>query len=221
MKFLRLLLLCSLSACGQSTGPAATKGPCSPAVSSSGNTINIKTCGLTVQQAAEWRSSFKKILEKQIDPKVLVALLDDIKSGLIRLEGGVLRIENRVAEIQKQQAQRLLRTEQAQALGVSLSTYAGQKITIRSYDAECKTYAESFVRASELARIFRTYPHWSPGNRNPTEATAGRPPSAANALLDAVIGLGATAEPRKTMFVNDQVPIGQIEFRVGLRPPVR
>ena len=52
-------------------------------------------------EVEEWRSSFKQILEKQIDPKVLVAILDEIKSGQIRIENGVLRIESRVAKIEE------------------------------------------------------------------------------------------------------------------------
>ena len=95
-----LLVFASIAGRGQTTGKAETSGPCSPAVTGSGNTINIQTCGMTKEQVEEWRKSFKQILQKQIDPKVLVALLDDIKSGQIRIENGVLRIEKKVDAMQ-------------------------------------------------------------------------------------------------------------------------
>jgi hypothetical protein len=82
----------------QSTGAATTKGSCSPAVTGSGNTIKIKTCGMSKEQTAEFRGMFRQVLEKQVDPKVLLAVLDDIKSGLIRVENGVLQIEQKIAD---------------------------------------------------------------------------------------------------------------------------
>jgi len=93
MKTLALFpLLCCLAG-AQSGAPAAqTNGGCSPAVTASGATITIKTCGLSNAQVAEWRAAIQQFLAKQIDPKVLVALLDDIKSRQIRIEKGALKI---------------------------------------------------------------------------------------------------------------------------------
>ena len=76
-----LLLLCGVAAAQFKPPTIETKGACSPVVTGNDNTITIKTCGMTKDQVAEWRTSFQQILAKQIDPKVLVALLDDIKSG--------------------------------------------------------------------------------------------------------------------------------------------
>ena len=55
---------------------------------------------MSKEQAEEWRRALTQILDKQIDPKVLIALLDDIKSGQIRIENGVLRIEKKIASMQ-------------------------------------------------------------------------------------------------------------------------
>ena len=53
MKFLALILPFATVAICQSTGAATTKGICSPAVTGSGNTINITTCGMTKKQVED------------------------------------------------------------------------------------------------------------------------------------------------------------------------
>jgi len=87
-----LCLLIYLPMCAQDrpSGPATATGACNVVISGSGNAINIKTCGLTNEQNAEWRMAFKQILEKQVDPKVLVRLLNDIKSGISRIENDIV-----------------------------------------------------------------------------------------------------------------------------------
>lgn len=81
------------------TGNARTSGSCSAAVTGSGNTINIKTCGMTMQQNDELRGLLRQVLKKQIDPNVLIRTLDNIESGQIRIENGVLRIEKDVQSL--------------------------------------------------------------------------------------------------------------------------
>jgi hypothetical protein len=68
-------------------------------------------------------------LEKQIDPKILVALLEDIKSGQIRIENGVLRIEGKVAEIQEVERPRALDVNQRNQLAFDMAQFRGQTIT--------------------------------------------------------------------------------------------
>ncbi len=236
MKLLASFVLFSIFLIGQPKSPesVSTKGNCSPIIKGNGNTINIKTCGMNNEQVAEWRTSFKQILEKQIDPKVLIALLDDIKSGQIRIENGVLRIESEVTEIAKQQEPRRLTDAQAQQLERSISPYRGQKIIISSYDPEGKSYAEFFVPAfdhagwldpnggkpgvGQILGYSGAPPIGVQVTINDAEAKAGRVPPAAIALLNAVVSLGATIEQRPTMFVNEGVPAGTIELRVGLKP---
>lgn len=131
-----IVLLCSVScitiyAQTATTGAATAAGNCNIAVSGSGNTIRIQTCGMTKAQVEEWRSSFRQMLNKQIDPKVLVALLDDIKNGEIRIENGVLRIENKVAEIQEAERPRALTADQQKQLASRMKEFSGERI---SYD---------------------------------------------------------------------------------------
>jgi tetratricopeptide (TPR) repeat protein len=48
------------------------------------------------QQTEELRGLLREILRKQLDPKDLLKILDDIRSGQIRIENGVVRIEQKV-----------------------------------------------------------------------------------------------------------------------------
>jgi hypothetical protein len=125
----------------QSTGAATTKGSCSPAVTGSGDTIkiNVKDCGMSREQTQEWRASFKQILEKQIDPKVLTALLDDIKSGIIRIENGVLRIEQGMAD-------RHLTPEQKERLINRLSNFPKPRVIllIKNGNSEVDGFLKDF-----------------------------------------------------------------------------
>ena len=88
MKFMLALFVLSLSGLGQSTGPAGTKGSCSPAITGHGNTINInvKSCGLNNDQVEEFRGLFRQILEKQIEPKTLLGLLDDMNKRIQHID---------------------------------------------------------------------------------------------------------------------------------------
>ena len=81
-----LWLMSSLAFAQASLPSVQTKAACSPVVTGNGNTITIETCGMTNAQIQEWRASLRQILDKQVDPKVLVALLDDIKTGQIHRE---------------------------------------------------------------------------------------------------------------------------------------
>jgi len=159
MKHLASILLICLVAVAQPTPPAVqTKGACSPVITGSGNTITIKTCGMTREQVQEWRTSFRQILEKQVDPKVLVALLDEIKNGQIRIENGVLRIEGKVAEIEKGQKGRSLAVQQQEQLASAMSTFRGQRILFnpRRDDEEVSKFVESLAAALSQVGITMT-----------------------------------------------------------------
>lgn len=62
---------------------------------------------------------------------MLVALLDDIKSGQIRIENGVLRIESKLTDIQKQQSDWHLTSEQSKKISDALKGFHS-KISIES-----------------------------------------------------------------------------------------
>lgn len=59
------------------SGPAHTTGPCSPAITGSGNTIIIKTCGMTEQERRDLRTLLKLILAKEVQSS---SVLETIKS---------------------------------------------------------------------------------------------------------------------------------------------
>jgi hypothetical protein len=218
MKLLALLLFPAADLLCQ-PGPASTKGNCSPAITGHGNTINIdvKSCGMSDGEVAEWRSSLKQILAKQIDPKVLLALLDDIKNGQIRIENGVLRIENKVAEIQDKQAPRDIDRGQQTKLKELLFGHP-HKVTVvgRADDHEAMDFADKLAKALNFAG-------WDAGEpmmgalspfagvlilvRNP------RFPEAA-LLQSSLRSVGIEASGRTDSSIGD----GVIEIRVGSKP---
>jgi hypothetical protein len=104
---------------------------------------------MTREQTEEFRGLFRQIIERQVDPKVLTAFLEDIKNGLIRVENGVLRVENKVGEIQKRQAPRALSTPQRQQLASVMSAFRGQIITfdLRRNDSEVDALIVSLRQA--------------------------------------------------------------------------
>ena len=69
-----LFLLC-IAAQSQPTGPAVTKGNCSPAVSGSGNTIIVNACGRSKEEVEDIRNILRGILSQG-------KLLAEIKSQL-------------------------------------------------------------------------------------------------------------------------------------------
>lgn len=81
----RSLLLFMLMAlpcwCQTTTGPADTKGPCSPAVTGSQNIFTI-TCGIDQKQGQKMLDIMNKILANQLDPVEVNAKLDDILRNL-------------------------------------------------------------------------------------------------------------------------------------------
>lgn len=125
-----LWLMSSLAFAQASLPSVQTKAACSPVVTGNGNTITIETCGMTNAQIQEWRASLRQILDKQVDPKVLVALLDDIKTGQIRIENGVLRIEKDVQELRNSQGWVDLSSEQVALIADAAKPFAGQKALV-------------------------------------------------------------------------------------------
>ena len=76
-----LLLLTALPCLSQkpdSTGDAATTGPCSPAVSGSNNQFSINCQGISKEQGAKMLGILNKILQNRLDTKTVMAKLDEI-----------------------------------------------------------------------------------------------------------------------------------------------
>lgn len=136
-----LVLLCT-PVFGQpkSSGPAETKGSCSPANTGNNNIFNI-TCGIGREKGEQILKILNRILESQLDPAEVIARLDEI-----------LR---KVDDIKQFNADRRLSDQQKQWLLSVLQPFEGEKVTINAPqgDAEAFRYAEDFASVFEGAGL--------------------------------------------------------------------
>jgi hypothetical protein len=205
-----LFCLVSTAICqSQTTGPATTKGPCSPAITGSGNTINIKTCG--TEQGDEFRKLLKTIASnQQLDTATILKKLDDCLQTM---------------------ANRHLTEAQKTSILAKVSPLPGHKISINIPlgNSEAKSYAMEFVEIFRKARwigiedagvgqsVWDKDPAGIEITVNEADARAGRVPPDAILLLDTFFQLGLV--DRRTMFVNSGTPSGDVELRIGTKPP--
>ena len=116
----------------QTTGPAATTGSCSPAITGSGNTINIKTCG--TEQGDEFRKLLKTIANnQQLDTATILKKLDNCLQTM---------------------ADRHLTEAQKTSILAKVSPFPGHKVSINIPlgNSEAKSYAMEFVELFRQAR---------------------------------------------------------------------
>ena len=87
-KMTSALLLASIAAAQEvhTTGPSATTGACSPAVSGNVNVFNF-TCGIGQQQGNRLLTVLNKILANQLDPEAVNAKLDQIIEEVKKSQG--------------------------------------------------------------------------------------------------------------------------------------
>jgi hypothetical protein len=85
MKYGLILLILFAAPCWSqtTTGPADTKGPCSPAVTGSQNTFTI-SCGIDKQQGRKMVNILNTILANQLDPQAVMSKLDEILRAVNR-----------------------------------------------------------------------------------------------------------------------------------------
>ena len=72
-----LLLALSLYGQNQNSGPATTRGTCSPANTGNGNTFTIQ-CGIGQEQGRKMLEILNHILSNQLDPDAVMAKLNEI-----------------------------------------------------------------------------------------------------------------------------------------------
>lgn len=72
-----LLFFCAVAQSQSTTGPATTKGACSPANTGDANTFFIQ-CGIGKEQGTELLTIVNKILANQLNPVEVMAKLDEI-----------------------------------------------------------------------------------------------------------------------------------------------
>lgn len=135
--------------------------------------------------------------------------------------------ERKIGAFQRQQADRQLPAAQRNALIQALSSFRGQRITVVCLmgDAEGCQFAEAF-KAVFIASgwdcvgvnqsvITGRQPVGIETTVNQTEAEAGRIPRAADVLVRTLMSLGLV---KQEIFGHNEVPAGQIQFRVGRKP---
>ena len=86
---------------GQVSGPAITRGSCSPANTGNNNTFTI-ACGIGKEQGDALLQIINKILANQLDPNTVMTKLDEISSG--------------VRDIQRRTGDRVISEQQAATL---------------------------------------------------------------------------------------------------------
>jgi hypothetical protein len=158
---------------------------------------------------------------------------DRRKAEVGTLQKQLAEADKKAAEALQQQAPRHLSESQKQTLIAALSPFAGQKITIASVmgDAEGESYREDFLVVLRAARwsfdegsdvsqaVIVPTPVGVQVTINQDEAQAGRVLNSAAVFVTTLLQLGIV--PDRTMFINQQVPAGQIALKVGTKPPQR
>jgi hypothetical protein len=123
-----------------STGSAETTAPCSLAVSDSSNQFTINCQGITQEQGAQFLRILNKIAKDQLDPKVVLAKLDEIPQT--------------VKIITENQAPRRLDEAQKRSLISALSPFPDHPVHVFAlFDSESQTLSRDFVE------VFREA-HW-------------------------------------------------------------
>lgn len=133
--------------------------------------------------------------------------------------------EKKVSELEKEQIPRSLSTEQIQSLVAMLLPYAGQKVSIACImnDTEGKRFGGQFITVFKAAKwdcgdgvsqaVYTEDPIGIEITLSKVDYEAGKIPTIALLLDDRLAEFGF-AKP-KAMFINDAVPQGTIEFRIG------
>lgn len=134
-----------------------------------------------------------------------------------------------IADFKAQQTQRRLSYEEKRALIAALRFHLGHKVRVVATfgDDDAKTYAEDLAQVLDAAGwkldtkepiIFRRWDRSPVGvevTLNEADARAGRLSAGMGALINAVRKLGLA--DGNTVFMNSDVPSGEVELRVGRR----
>jgi hypothetical protein len=159
--------------------------------------------------------------------------LADVKAlqdKLAAAEKVAVDASKKAGDVERQAAPRHLTESQRQTIIAAIQPLAPKTVdvVVPAGDSEAKSFAAEFVD------LFRNA-GWDAGTNdginqafytgnidygiqvtlNQADASAGRLPPGAEALIRVLLSLGLT----KGGFANPQIPSGKIEFRVGTKPP--
>lgn len=141
MKLIALLLF-SMALCGQErSGPAATKGACSPANTGNNNTFNITCQGISDKLGTQLIELLNRVAKNQADAESILSKLDSCLEG--------------VRQVREQQASRHLTEHQKAVLLAAMSLFKGKRVTITvtEGDPEAFQYAQDFVAVFRKAEF--------------------------------------------------------------------
>jgi hypothetical protein len=208
-----LLMLSAFPCWSQTTttGKAETKGPCSPAVTGSGNTISIKTCGMSAQEMTEFQQALRNILSnEQLDTAAILKKLDGCLQTM---------------------SDRHLTGPQKQSILAAIGTSPGHKIIIATTSAdEAKIYATEFVKRFESAQWTLEYGGLLVGlysGPDPVgivilisqvDADTHNAPPDAKLLMINFLQIGLIKDP--TFYPNREVRPGETKLLIGTKPPL-
>lgn len=132
MRPILLSILLAMCSYGQTTsGPATTSGPCSPAVPGSNNRFQINCPGMSMEQFNQLVGILNRIARDRLDPKAVMAKLDEISAG--------------VEELQKRVGDRMLTEPQASALMRTLRQSPGSLRVVILGDREANAYGRALI----------------------------------------------------------------------------
>ena len=205
-----LTLLCSAQT--KTSGNAETRGTCSPAITGSGNAIDIKTCGLGQRQIADFRELLRSMLDtEKVDTAEVIKKLDACLQTM---------------------APRRLTASEKKAIEDAIAPYPAEHISVicPAADTEAQTYAMDFIQVFKRHQWtgvekgcshLRLYGGLGPVGLeiavSQVDVDAGRIPGAAMALLNTLLSLGLIQN--KAMYKDSDLKSGEFTFTVGVKPP--
>ena len=206
-------MLAALANAQQPTGPAATRGACSPATTGNNNSFTI-SCGIGKEQGEKLIAILNKILSNQIDPSAVMSKLDDIQKG--------------VEDIKQNTARRRLSAQEKQRLTEALSPMAGHTINITCTmgDTEGKDFAMDFVEVFRAAHwlgvenggvsqaIWSADPVGVQIEVSEDDVAANTVPADAQAIFAAIKSATGAVLPG----TKGKSPSGQVQLIVGRKP---
>jgi hypothetical protein len=150
-----------------------------------------------------------------------------IRQQLADAEKAVREAQGTATEARKQQGQRTLSPGMKETLTAALSPFRGQKVTITSIvgDGDGDVYARDFLSVLDAAgwnttdvtqSIIVPTPSGVQVTMNDAEARAGRVLQSVEVFAVTLHAMGVTDSA--TVFINSQVPVGDIQLIVGNKP---
>ena len=181
-------------------------------------------------EIAELRRRLQQAEERRV--AVTESLRWEVKQAEGRAAQEIERLEQQLARAERKltavQARRRLSFEEKYALIDALSPFAGQRVMIAAIagDEDGKAYAEDFVEVFEAAGwehpavTFRSWDRDPVGveiTLNDADGRAGRINTGVGALINVTRKLSLT-DPN-TIFLNAEVPSGQVQIKIGKKLP--